>query len=86
MHDRILAVYLLRHVGDPRALTGSVHDLDAMQMWALQPTGNTTISLAEIRDCLPRHYQLRFVAIELFFTSRTTMFLNLFTQVLPRNL
>src|SRR3546814_5389745 len=50
------------------------------QTWVLQPAGSTIIPTHEIRDCACRHYQLRYVAVELFMTNRSTIFVNWETQ------
>lgn len=53
-------------------------------LWACNPFPSTTWSTEDVYDVLRRHYQLRFVAIELFFTNRTSVFINLYEQSMSR--
>ena len=47
-------------------------------LWACQPMATTFWSADDILSVHKRQYQLRNVAVELFFTSRTSMFINFF--------
>lgn len=47
-------------------------------LWACQPIPTTFWAVEEILAVSPRLYQLRSVAVEIFFTSRTSIFINLF--------
>ena len=49
-------------------------------LWACAPFPNTQWSTAEICNVSHRYYQLRFVAIEMFTTSRKSVFFNLFDR------
>lgn len=49
-------------------------------LWACQQFPSTSWSIEDLCDLLQRYYQLRFVAVEMFLTSRKTVFLNLFNQ------
>lgn len=47
-------------------------------LWACSPTSSTSWTAEELLSVHKRQYQLRNVAVELFFTSRTSLFINLF--------
>lgn len=49
-------------------------------LWACAPFPNSQWSTAEICNVSHRYYQLRFVAIEMFTTSRKSVFFNLFDR------
>eukprot|EP01038_Epipyxis_sp_PR26KG_P008120 gene8120-10998_t len=49
-------------------------------LWACQPFPTTQWSTSEIWNVAQRYYQLRFVAIEIFTTSRKVFFFNLYDQ------
>ncbi|RYH30738.1 DUF4704 domain-containing protein [archaeon] len=46
-------------------------------LWACSACPSTTWSSADIAGVYRRHYQLRYVALEVFFVNRTSLFLNL---------
>ena len=49
-------------------------------LWACQQFPSTTWSTSEIWNVAHRYYQLRFVAVEFFTTSRKSVFFNLFER------
>ncbi len=55
------------------------------QLWACLPFPSTVWATSELVDILQRYYQLRFVAVEIFTTSRKTFFFNLFDQKIASN-
>lgn len=54
-------------------------------LWACQPFPTTSWNTGDIVNIHQRYYQLRFVAVEIFTTSRKTVFFNLFEQKLASN-
>jgi hypothetical protein len=48
--------------------------------WAYNALSTTHWSTAEIHNIAQRYYQLRFVAVEVFFSSRLSVFINLFEK------
>lgn len=53
-------------------------------LWACQCFPSTTWSTSDVCNLLCRSYQLRFVAVEVFFTSRHAVFFNLFEHSTQR--
>lgn len=60
----------------PGPFTGRNAVCDKLQ--ACQPMASTSWSTRDIYDVLFRYYQLRFVAVEIFLTNRTAVFINMF--------
>lgn len=54
-------------------------------VWVCAPFPNTTWSCVDITSMYQRHYLLQFTALELFFTSRTSVLINLFDETLAMN-
>jgi hypothetical protein len=68
---------------DPYSFTNKTGNSEFL--WACECVPTDSWHTNEIYKIFCRAYQLRFVAIEIFFTSRTTLFLNLFDHTAQRN-
>lgn len=62
----------------PKAKKVDAESCDSL--WACQPFPSTVWQTDDICNVLQRYYQLRFVAVEIFTTSREAFFFNLFDQ------
>ena len=61
-------------------------NVNSEHLWVCQPFPSTTWNCNDIVDILGRFYQLRFVAVEIFFTNRTSLLFNLIDQASSRKI